>query len=1266
MIDTRYLLGMLLFALLLVLVGVALWAERRARAGRDPTANPWVYTLSLTVYCTTWTFYGSVGSAANHGMLYSTVYLGPTLVMILSWGVLRRLIRLRQRFGVGSLADLVTLRYGQSEALGAFITLALLVGLVPYLSLQLRALMTSFSLLVGEEHSAGNIWQGHFADETMIVLAGIVTVAFALRSQNTRVRQTGLLAMLAVEGVLKLVSFVAVGLFVTYGLFDGFGDIERRLAADLEYGVAGAGAPLDGGAYLNWMSYLVLAMGAVLFLPRMFHVAVVENHDERHLTTAMWAFPLYLLVISLFVVPIAMGGRLLGYPASEADWLVLRLPLDLGGPGLGMVAFLGGFSAGLGILMVTCSTLAVMVSNHVVLPLIERVSAFSRFSVKLRGVRWLVVFLLLGSAYLFEAAQSDSQLLIRMGLISFAFVLQFAPVVLGGMYWQGASRVGAWCGLLLGWSIWAYTLLLPAAVPAGAASDWLLRGPFDLWILRPEHLFGLDLGSTLSHSVFWSLGANVLGFLGGSVLSPPREAEREMALQYVGVMQEATEIGGQSQERNIALTRIQGQISALLERYLPLADRNAVSDEVLKGFADVPEGRLSGGEFFELTRRLEIALAGYVGAASARQIVTRSVQLAQEERGAVEQGYARFLAELRISPEELRERIDHFRVLSEVNAKHASQLGAQLKALREESAARAHAEQVLGETEGRFRALADSAPVMIWMSDVAGGEDYFNNAWCEFAGRRAGELQGGRWTDHIHQDERDEVAAVLERALDRRIASGAIEFRLQRADGEYRWLAMRVSARLGEKGDLLGLIASAADVSEVRQAAMALQRSNDELEEQVRVRTQDLLVSLKELRESEETIRAITDSAQDAVVMLDAAGEVSFWNPAAERVFGWSSDDVLGRCLDDFLLCEEHREAHREGYARFQKGGSGSVMGRTVELEALTASGRRIPVELSLSHTTLNRQRHAVGLMRDISARKEAEALLQQSNAELKATNQRLEEAQNQLLQSEKMASIGQLAAGVAHEINNPVGFVSSNLGSLRKYVDQLLSLLGAYADAEGSISDAEARKRLAGLRDAADLEFLREDVPALLDESDDGLRRVRRIVQDLKEFSHVDKAEWHAADINAGIESTLNVVWNEVKYKAEVVKNYGELPPVECIAGQLNQVFMNLIVNAVQAIENKGTITLASGHEGDEVWVEVADTGKGMSDEVRRRVFEPFFTTKDVGKGTGLGMSLSFSIVKKHGGRIELESELGKGTRFRVWIPVKRVAPEPPAADPA
>jgi two-component system NtrC family sensor kinase len=281
---------------------------------------------------------------------------------------------------------------------------------------------------------------------------------------------------------------------------------------------------------------------------------------------------------------------------------------------------------------------------------------------------------------------------------------------------------------------------------------------------------------------------------------------------------------------------------------------------------------------------------------------------------------------------------------------------------------------------------------------------------------------------------------------------------------------------------------------------------------------------------------------------------------------------------------------------------------------------------------------------------------LVRSNDELTRLNAKLKRAQDQLMQSEKLASIGQLAAGVAHEINNPVGYVFSNFGTLEKYLADLFRVLEAYEQAEGQLAGSPEGARLAALRAEIELDYLKQDVPALMNESREGIKRVRKIVQDLKEFSHVDtKQDWEWTNLHQGIDSTLNIVNNEIKYKAEVVKHYGELPDVQCLPSEINQVFMNLLVNAAHAVhKERGTITVRTGVQGEQVWVEIEDDGCGIPKENLSRIFDPFFTTKPVGKGTGLGLSLSYGIVQKHGGRLEVDSEPGRGTRFRVTLPVR------------
>ncbi|AKS06135.1 ATPase [Pseudomonas trivialis] len=287
------------------------------------------------------------------------------------------------------------------------------------------------------------------------------------------------------------------------------------------------------------------------------------------------------------------------------------------------------------------------------------------------------------------------------------------------------------------------------------------------------------------------------------------------------------------------------------------------------------------------------------------------------------------------------------------------------------------------------------------------------------------------------------------------------------------------------------------------------------------------------------------------------------------------------------------------------------------------------------------------------------EHLVEQRTQALQLEIDERKHLESQLVQSEKLASLGQLAAGVAHEINNPVGFISSNLSTLDGYFNQLQQILDAYQRAEALIAAPEQRDQLKALRTDLELEFLKEDIPILIKESKEGIGRVVQIVKDLKNFSRVDNDQtWQFANLQQGIDSTLNIVASELKYKADVVKNYSTLPEIECLASQLNQVVMNLVINAAQAMgPERGTITISNGVEGENIWLEVADNGCGIAPDAVQKIFDPFFTTKPVGEGTGLGLSLSYGIVKKHRGDISVSSELGKGTKFRVVLPIRQTA---------
>ncbi|AMJ65529.1 ATP-binding protein [Hymenobacter sp. PAMC 26628] len=540
------------FGYLALLFGVAYAAERRSAARKSLVANPYVYALSMAVYCTAWTYYGSVGRAAHAGLGFVGIYVGPTLLAPVWWLVLRKIIRVCRQQRLTSIADFISARYGKNAALGALVTVVCVLGVVPYIALQIKGIATSFVVLTGS--GAGG------AATTALYTTGalaVFTILFGVRSVEATERHEGMVLAVAVESLVKLLAFLLMGAFVTFGLFHGFGDVFDQAAAVPAlrqlFTLRGAGT---GPA--EWATLLVLGMSAVLLLPRQFQVAVVENVNEDHLRKAMWLFPLYLIVINLFVLPVAFGGMLhLGGRGFDADTFVLALPLATGHPWLALLTYLGGLSAASGMIIVETIALSVMISNHLLMPLLVRVPAAG----PARPARWfaylgrvalesrrLAVVLVLLLAYAYYAEVGRQLPLVNTGLVSFAAVAQFVPAVLGALYWKGGTRRGATGGLLAGFAVWFFTLVLPTLVgPGRLPASVLSAGVGGVAWLRPEALFGLEGLDPLSHGLFWSWFFNIGLYVGLSLAAAPTALERRQADVFVDVFRRrslAEEVAG--------------------------------------------------------------------------------------------------------------------------------------------------------------------------------------------------------------------------------------------------------------------------------------------------------------------------------------------------------------------------------------------------------------------------------------------------------------------------------------------------------------------------------------------------------------------------------------------------------------------------------------------------------------------------------------------------------------------------------------------------
>lgn len=606
---------------------LAFISERRAKRGVGGLINsPVVYTLSLAVYCTSWTFYGAVGSAARNGLEFLTIYLGPTLVLMAWPFVLRKLVRISNAQRITSIADFISARYGKSASISVLVTIIALIGVTPYIALQLKAVAASFDALgaaQGWESATEGNW-GLFADTGFWVAVCMATfvILFGTRNLGADEHHPGIVAAIAFESFVKLFSLGAIALFAVYGLHDGFEDLFK----------AGAAHPglrplysFEDGFESRWIATTFLSAAAIICLPRQFQVAVVENGDEKHLVTASWMFPLYLFLVSMFVLPIAISGMTLLPSDANPDLFVLTVPLAAGQEGLALLAFIGGLSAATSMVIVASIALAIMISNHLVTPFLLRLPYFresvsGNFSNTLLMVRRISIIAILTLGFMYYRLTETTNPLASIGLISFAGVAQFLPALIGGIYWRNGTQAGATAGLLAGFALWIYTLLVPSMAGAGwAFVELTASGPFSEIMLKPDALLGLTGWDPLVHGLFWSITANAGLYLLVSVLTSASPLERLQSAIFVDAFRKG-EFGVEGALQRSATTNDMVQLTSRI-----LGPQRA--HEIFRDYAR-RQGRQDPLPLPEpaLIAHVERHLAASIGAASARTLISRIVQ----------------------------------------------------------------------------------------------------------------------------------------------------------------------------------------------------------------------------------------------------------------------------------------------------------------------------------------------------------------------------------------------------------------------------------------------------------------------------------------------------------------------------------------------------------------------------------------------------------------------------------------------------------------
>ncbi len=685
---------------------IAYLGDRYTRGGkRGLLQSPFVYTLAISVYCTSWTFYGSVGSAARSGLEYLAIYIGPTLVFVGWWFVLRRLVRISHVQRITSVADLLSSRFGKSSRLAVLVTVIAVIGIAPYIALQLKAVTSSIQTIVGG--SAGpSAMEG--IDEVGLALGiaagmALFTILFGTRNVDAKEQHHGVVAAIAFEAMVKLTALIAVGIFVIYvaGGLDNIFDNAAAAGIDIT-------TTEDFGG--RWIALNILAASAVICLPRQFQITVVENSDESHLRTAGWAFPLYLLGMSLFTLPIALYGLTAMPAGSNPDMFVLTLPLSAGNEGLALFAFIGGFSSATSMIIVESIALSIMVSNHIVMPILLRVTQGrgldGRQSVSqllLNARRFSIALILaLGFTYFYLTRNSDA--LAPIGLISFTGVAQFLPSILAALFWREANLKAATAAVGVGFLVWGWSSFLPSfGNSSDAVATLLAEGPWGIGWLRPEALFGLDGLDPLVHSVFWSLFLNTLVLVLGSLFTSQSLLERVQAAAFVDVF--VRNRGGDQPLIHASATA--DDLHFVARRVLG-AERADMLFAAAAAEAGVTRQALTPTPRF--IDQLERELAGSIGAASAHVMLSKVVsgeavsleevmQMADETQQAIEysQRLERTSAELRSTAAKLESANRQLRELDQQKDDFLSQVSHEVRTPM--TAIRAFSEILLEEKE---------------------------------------------------------------------------------------------------------------------------------------------------------------------------------------------------------------------------------------------------------------------------------------------------------------------------------------------------------------------------------------------------------------------------------------------------------------------------------------------------------------------------------------------------------------------------------------
>lgn len=679
---------LLLIVYVAILFGVAQWAQSSNSKAQKVRNSANTYALSLAVFCTSWTFFGNIAISTKQGLYPVALYLGSTLTFIFMTPLLKKMVRLKNEFHSTSIADFISVRYQRSQTLAALISILCLLGIVPYLTIQLKSVIASFQVLVPSVNET-NILSAHF-DILIVLMMAFFTIIFGVRHLDPTEKHPGMMVALAFESLFKLFAMLIGALWICYMINPGVVHLFEQVAI-----VEEIQENLQQLSSQNWLSFMLIGAIGVMTLPRQFHVGIVECADANFLDRAKWLFPLYLLLINLFTFPVALAGILSSDANTSTNLLLLNLPLLNNATIIAIITFLGGFAAATGMIMISAMTLSTMLTNHIMMPAIMSFPTLSALKRQVLPIRWLMVLLVLFLSLFYYRVIGDSQLIVKIGTISFIATAQFAPALIGGLIWRGGNLAGAFSGLIVGSSLWFYSSLLPSVVRSGWL-DWSIleqKTGFFYWF-NPESFFAIEQATPLTNSLVWSLLANIFFYIAVSLFSKTSDDEQKIAHQFVDV-ENLLYHSKNDEPDSIQLKEKRLLIAAIFQQYMPETLVDAKIEQCLITAKVHNKSSINIAELSTLKNAALNALAGVIGMASAYRAFNSINIITDEEQQQLATYFSRFFAQMQLSPKELFEQVNFHQQRRELLESHATQQLAAINKLEAEVEQRLSAEQAL-------------------------------------------------------------------------------------------------------------------------------------------------------------------------------------------------------------------------------------------------------------------------------------------------------------------------------------------------------------------------------------------------------------------------------------------------------------------------------------------------------------------------------------------------------------------------------------------